>query len=459
MPINLSTPIHGSFMIGKWVKTKTNEAGKLEITVSLDSAGLCQIWLNHLPWVGRSNCIQFFAQPGDHIELSLEKDKEFESVQFTGDHAAENKLLNAFDRYTVDYWRQSNYLKALMRNKTASVLSDTLQMMEKEELRILDEYIAKHQLNSGFLSVLKEEIRYYHAHLFFVAWSVKSYNTEPSKSALEMNPWHEELEKLFKDTPINNPKALGSYRYNDYKNVTWPRYFDEVMVKVNESPSEKLDSVLYDQASQHLKGAVKEQHLAYMIKSRAQKNKFSESLQSLFFGFQLEFPKSPFLPDLAVEFSEVLEFEQQSNKSEMVFENQNFDDLNALINNYPNQRLYINIWASWCGPCKMDFKRQDAELETFFEKHNILKIYIAIDRDSEKEDCRKIIQFYDLKGDHYLASQALIESLKHELDGLRSFPIPRFLIVDANGQLVEKDAHRPIHGKKLIKQLSSYFDQ
>ena len=55
---------------------------------------LCQIWLNYLPWIGRSNCIQFFAQPRDYIHITLEKNREFESLRFNGDHVAENELLN-----------------------------------------------------------------------------------------------------------------------------------------------------------------------------------------------------------------------------------------------------------------------------------------------------------------------------------------------------------------------------
>ena len=456
-PINISTPINGCFLIGKLEKLKTNDVGKLEVTLPLDSAGLCQIWFNYLPWVGRSNCIQIFAKPGDHFYISLEMNREFESVVFEGDNVAENELLNAFERYTVDYLGKSKFLKSLMHNRDAVGLFDTLGKMEIEELEIMRTFNEKHSLNKQFLSILREDIRYYYAQLFFIGWWVNNYTTDEDTDTNEVNQWNDALDKMITNTAIDNPSALGSYRYNDYKNATWLRYFEESLRQISACSPEEMDSLMYDQVSKHLTGKVKEQHLAYMIKSNGIGNKFSSSVQSQFIKFQSDFPESPFLPEIEVEFVDVMKFEKSNPNQLSVFESEEFTDLNDLIKKYPNKLLYLDIWASWCGPCKKEFENHSSELNQFFQEAGIQRIYISIDDSSKVEVCSKIIRFYSLEGDHYLANKQLQESIERKLNNGESFPIPRYLVIDSSGQILEKDAYRPSSEKLLIKQLMQHL--
>ncbi len=456
-PINISTPINGSFLIGKWVKLKTNDFGKLQVTLPLDSAGLCQIWLNYLPWIGKSNCIQIFARPGDHISIFLEKTREFESVVFKGDNVEENELLNSFKRYTVDYWGESIFLKSLMRNKNAAALLDTLRIMENEELKKMRTFNEQHSLNKIFLSILREDIRYYYAQLFFIAWNVNNYSTNEETDTNDTNQWNEALARIFMNTEIDNPIALGSYRYNDYKNVTWPRYFEEAMLKISECSQEEMDSLFYDQVSKHFTGMVKEQQLAYMVRGNGIKNKFSASAQYQFMKFSTDYPESPFLPEIEAEFSEVLNFQKHFTDYDLAFKSDVFFNLNELIKKYPNKVLYIDIWASWCAPCKMEFENFSSELNEFFQEKEIQRIYISIDDSSKAEVCSKIIKFYSLEGDHYLVNKELLESIQVAINNGKSFPIPRYLIIDARGHLVEKDAYRPSTEQLLIKQLKEHL--
>lgn len=459
LPINISTPIHGAFFIGNWTKGKTNKSGTMEVTIPLDSAGFCQIWLNYLPWIGRSNCIQLYVEPGETYRIDLVKDAEFDALQFEGDNVSENSLLNSFDRYRVDYWGQSTYLKSLLDGHEGMSILDQLSQLQKQDLDSVHRFLqGQETTNETFIKLIKEDIRYYYAQLFYVAWEVQRNATVSTLDSTQMASWDEDLQTLLLNTPINNVLALGSYWYNDYRSVIWPRYFDGTLAQLTESTAENRNNATYDLISQNFSGIVKEHHLAYSIRSNALKNKFSEPIQQHYLRYKKDFPSSPFLSVLNDEFEGVLKLKTSANEPIYRIQESDISDFDVLFQLYPDQLLYIDLWASWCGPCKQEFKALTSDLYQFIEANNIQLIYISIDEASELQSCQDIISYYRLKGDHYLANETFVLSIQQALNKGQSLPIPHYLIVNQEGEIVFKNAARPSQEKSLMKQLKKAME-
>ncbi|MCU4166034.1 TlpA family protein disulfide reductase [Carboxylicivirga caseinilyticus] len=77
-------------------------------------------------------------------------------------------------------------------------------------------------------------------------------------------------------------------------------------------------------------------------------------------------------------------------------------------------------------------------------------LYISIDRDIYDIRWKDMIKYYNLAGNHIRANAKLKADLRAKLG---SFGIPRYLIINKQGSIVNNDAPRPSNMEELEKYL------
>lgn len=107
--------------------------------------------------------------------------------------------------------------------------------------------------------------------------------------------------------------------------------------------------------------------------------------------------------------------------------------------------VYIDIWATWCGPCKKEIPFLK-EVEKSYHNKNIEFVSISIDQIKDYEKWKKMVIGEDLGGIQLFADDAWNSKFikDYSITG-----IPRFILLDPQGNILDSNAPRP-SDEKLI---------
>ncbi|WP_294480045.1 TlpA disulfide reductase family protein [uncultured Bacteroides sp.] len=131
-----------------------------------------------------------------------------------------------------------------------------------------------------------------------------------------------------------------------------------------------------------------------------------------------------------------------------------FSDIQQLIP-FKGKYLFIDIWASWCVPCRSEFVFNKQLNEILEQYPNVAKLYISID---EKEDeWKKAVEAMRISGFHVRASDRLAEYLIQEVYQSGRIYVPRYILIDNTGQILSADLPRPSSMEKLTEEMDKFL--
>ncbi|MDX9845728.1 MAG: TlpA disulfide reductase family protein [Tenuifilaceae bacterium] len=107
------------------------------------------------------------------------------------------------------------------------------------------------------------------------------------------------------------------------------------------------------------------------------------------------------------------------------------------LSDFKGKLVYIDFWATWCGPCK----RQLPFLKTMKEAYKGKPIaIIAISLDDDKNAWVKMVTEDKLDGIQLHADRAWLSDVAQQY---QVFAIPTFVLIDGEGKIIEYPAPRP----------------
>ncbi|MFA7448058.1 MAG: TlpA disulfide reductase family protein, partial [Weeksellaceae bacterium] len=112
--------------------------------------------------------------------------------------------------------------------------------------------------------------------------------------------------------------------------------------------------------------------------------------------------------------------------------------------------VYIDVWATWCGPCLAEIPSMK-KLEEDYRDKKIKFVGMSIDPKKDFDKWKEMVKEKDLQGIQIFADKDWKSQFVQDYGIIG---IPRFILIDAEGNIITADAPRPSD-----PQIRALFDE
>lgn len=117
------------------------------------------------------------------------------------------------------------------------------------------------------------------------------------------------------------------------------------------------------------------------------------------------------------------------------FEAYDVDGNKYTLADFRGKYVYIDLWATWCNPCRKEMPYMK-ELEERFKDAEM--IFLGLSTDGNKDKWREMVEGGTLTGVQLHIGQGSDFQKAYNIEG-----IPRFILLDKEGRIISNDMTRP----------------
>lgn len=202
------------------------------------------------------------------------------------------------------------------------------------------------------------------------------------------------------------------------------------------------------------------ENYTFQLIANAVNRKEPKQASDLSIAFESQFPTSKFIPEIKKQLKslQALHVQNLNNKHiEIVNQMEKISSIYEVIKSLKGKVVYLDIWGTWCGPCKAELPYVPA-LKERFKNEPLAYVYLDMDEDNKDSDWREFIVVNQMEGLHLRKSRKDIAAFWKELlsdakDKTEYYP--QYFIFDKDGKLVITKARRPSETDELYAQITT----
>lgn len=241
----------------------------------------------------------------------------------------------------------------------------------------------------------------------------------------------------------------------------------------------KMDAKQFDESIIYSgKGAIENNYLAQksLVNEEYQEKLFAiqeeKAFSQLLLDFKSKLQEKLKTPEMDANFKSVAEKLIASESAEMQMQfaetqkkqklagtlSPSFDYLNhaggkTKLEDLRGKYVYIDVWATWCGPCRAEIPSLK-KIEEKYHGKNIVFVSISVDENKDFEKWKKFVSDKALGGIQLFADKNWNSDFMLAY-GINS--IPRFILIDPQGNILNPDMSRP-SSPELQKKLDALLN-
>lgn len=154
--------------------------------------------------------------------------------------------------------------------------------------------------------------------------------------------------------------------------------------------------------------------------------------------------------DIEQDVKAIARFFEGEKAPEFTFENK--DQQKISLSDFKGKLVYIDFWATWCGPCRKEIPFLK-ELEHEFKNKEIVFISISIDRLSDYDKWKAMLVENEMSGVQLYAGNETPVLAEYDIQF-----IPRFVLVDKEGNFINSSAPKPSSKDEIVELFNHYLE-
>ena len=371
------------------------------------------------------NAYQVFVKPGEQITITNSKEDSSKLEIITEANTA-NDYLKQFDKLKSEASRKHHPLK-MAKIEPQSFL-DSLSLKYGELTELVSSIQGMSGIDDSFKKSINERLLATQGIDLLNYPSMYQYHFE--KEAVLPNSFFSSLD----DLDINDPSLLNfeegrsfgqsfvgkGINFTDYDNIA--KYFDAILARVDVIFDKNVnrDFFKFSQLSDKINfggGVDGMDDILNTFKSSLSNNYIKKSFDAMVKPWEL-LKRGNSAPD---------------------FSGLTRDGKKVNISEFKGKHVYVDVWATWCGPCIREIPSLK-KVEKAYHDKNIAFVSISIDDQKDEEKWKKFIEEQELGGQQIMDGTAWKSDVVSEYN-IKG--IPRFILIDADGKIVKADAPRP----------------
>ena len=407
---------------------------------------------------------RFLIEPGDvSIKLNVAK-KASDRIVFDGTNAVGQVALNS----KPNIFYQTRASKYLTADSTVTGVMKLLETDRNKEFQVFDDLLTQKKISKTFYEEVKGDIKMdYIATTAAMPIQLFFDSQRPNSKVVFKQEFKDLWKKIYDEHPFNDLADLTTTEYYYHAQYYSDYYVGMYLKQVNgtwekpdfNDPNARL-KISYEGFGKNFTGKTREYLMASFLFNEIFQKKYQPILVELLNDFETQYPKSKFSPLLRPAADEIVAYHETSKKQfandqKFVPNYQQINTLDDLMSQFKGKTVFVDLWATWCGPCKAEFEYGE-ELDKFLKAKGAEMLYISMDKNEADQQWKDMIKFYKLSGNHIRVNPTLLQNLMDKLWDGKGYSIPRYLILK-NGKLVNDKALRPSDKKLLYDQISAHL--
>ena len=411
--------------------------------------------------------------PGRNLNIVLDAEKNQDNMFLSGTAAKENILLHRLKIGDIPFFMQGSGEDNVYATMPLDSLQEHVLSVLKNDALRAEQQIGKAGIPQNLQQILATEYRYVNqCYLYDLAQNHMRWAKNKDQEGF--------LDKVMGFEPLPDSTALVNCLYanmmlDNYNRhqlnkagkafKTNPEAAKRTIEQLLQMPFEEINKQAEEYGERYiLSWLYAKQNLPVNLQDKILFNRIIESCDNKLYStakifedtLQRYFPNSHYLvmakPEVA-KLKLVLE-QQKRNEKIVIHSGKKVRSLKELAGLYKGKVVYLDIWGTWCGPCREEMGYVP-ELKKRYAGKDIVFVYIDMDDDNKEAMWKEMAYLYELEGEHYRLNNDEIQNCWKEIEneGGVTNRYPTYGLFDRNGKMVKANAERPGSREKLYRQL------